>query len=185
MSGGGPVPRLGAFLFRNRGWLPAPLLVAMCLSPVVHPVAGGVLVAAGEALRLWAVGHIGLPSRTRGDGAHRVVRSGPYGRVRNPLYIGNVLIFAGIGVVVWPWALVAVPLLCLHYTAIVRWEESNLAARLGAPYQDYLATVPRWWPSAQAALPGRWDGREALRSERTTLGVLALVVAVLGARVLR
>lgn len=183
MSGG--VPRLGAFLFRNRGWLPAPFLVAMCLSPVVHPAAGAAVAALGEALRLWAVGHIGLPSRTRGDGAHRVVRSGPYGRVRNPLYIGNVLIFAGIGIVAWPWALVVTPLLCLHYTAIVRWEESNLGTRLGAPYLDYCAAVPRWWPRAGAVEPGRWNGREALRSERSTLLVLALVVAVFAVRVLR
>lgn len=177
---------VGAWLFRNRGWLPVPLLLGMVVSPVVAPVPGAVLVAAGEGLRLWAVGHIGLPSRTRGDGAHRVVETGPYARVRNPLYVGNLLIFVGLGVMTWPWALAVGPLLAVHYHHIVAWEESNLAVKLGEPYLAYLRRVPRWLPRGGGDRPGasgggRWDGRRALRSERTTLLVLG---ATLGAMAL-
>ncbi len=171
--------RVGAWMFRNRGWLPVPLLVGMVASPVAFPAAGLVIVCAGEALRLWAVGHIGLPSRTRGEGAHRVVDSGPYALVRNPLYVGNVLIFAGLGVMTWPWALVAAPLLAVEYHFIVAWEESNLLAKLGSEYADYCSRVRRWVPRWGSDPRGAWDGREALRSERSTLAALAIVLGVM------
>lgn len=170
---------VGAWMFRNRGWLPVPLLVAMVASPLTFPAAGFAVVCAGEALRLWAVGHIGLPSRTRGDGAHRVVDSGPYALVRNPLYVGNILIFGGLGVMTWPWALVAAPLLALEYHFIVAWEESNLRAKLGQEYADYCARVRRWVPSVGADLRGAWDARQALRSERSTLLALAVIFGVM------
>ncbi len=179
--GSGLVHTVGGWCFRNRGWVPVPLaLVCLVPEPALRP-AGLLLVAAGEALRVWAVGHIGRRSRTFGAGVGALVDRGPYARSRNPLYIGNLLLWAGFGVVGWPAALVVVPLLALHYALIVRWEEAQLADQLGEPYVDYLARVPRWWPAGPAN-PGVWDGREALRSERGTFMVLALVGAGFAAR---
>jgi protein-S-isoprenylcysteine O-methyltransferase Ste14 len=177
------IEAIGGWLFERRGWLPVPLL-ALVLAPVPSQWAAGLaLVGLGEAVRLAAVGHIGLPSRTRGADVGVLVDSGPYAWVRNPLYVGNLLLWAGLGVVAWPAALVMVPLLALYYTAIVRWEEANLTVRLGAPYVAYRVRVPRWVPAPPAeAAAGRWSLEKALRSERTTLLVLALV---LGALVLR
>ncbi len=170
---------VGGWLFRNRGWLPVPLLLAMAVLPLRLAGPGLAVVATGEALRFWAVGHIGLASRTRGDGAARVVASGPYRLVRNPLYVGNIVIFLGLGIMKWPWGVVAAPLLALDYHFIVAWEEGNLAARLGEPYREYLARVPRWvpaFPASQADAPA-WAGAEALRSERSTFLALAVVLA--------
>lgn len=163
---------IGGWLFRNRGWLPVPLAVA-CLvpEPGLRP-AGLALVVLGEALRLWAVGHIGRRSRTRGAEVGALVDVGPYARLRNPLYVGNLLIWAGFGVVGWPAALLVVPLLMLHYAVIVRWEERMLSEQIGASYVDYLRRVPRWWPAGPPRA-GRWDLAEALRSERGTFAVLA------------
>lgn len=137
--------------------------------------------AVGEVVRLAAVGHIGLPSRTRGDTVAALVDTGPYARVRNPLYLGNLLLFAGLGVLLWPWALLLVPALAVEYHLIVRWEEANLRARLGEPYLAYLARVPRWAPLGPPR-PGTWSAARALRSERSTLLAIA---AVLGFVVLR
>lgn len=156
-----------------------PLLVGMAVSPMVAPIPGLLLIAAGEGLRLWAVGHIGLPSRTTGDGAHRVVDTGPYALLRNPLYVGNILIFLGLGVMAWPWALLAGPLLAAHYHFIVRWEESNLSEKLGEPYSDYTKRVRRWVPRWGPSVDAAWDGRQALRSERSTLVVLAVVLGAM------
>ncbi len=153
-----------------------PLLVGMVLSEPGFPIPGLGLLAAGEAIRLWAVGHIGLPSRTRGDGATRVVDSGPYALVRNPLYVGNILMFTGLGVMAWPWVALAGPLLALEYHFIVRWEESNLTTRLGEPYADYLRRVPRWFPRWGPGVVAPWDAGKALRSERSTLVALAAVL---------
>ena len=158
-----------------------PLLAAMFVAEPRCWAVGLAIMTVGEGIRLAAVGHIGLASRTRGDGVGPLVESGPYARMRNPLYAGNVLLFAGLGIVLWPTALFAVPLIALHYSWIVRWEKRNLAERLGRPYRDYVARVPRWWPTG-APHPGRWDVRRALRSERSTLFALAAVGAALGAR---
>ena len=173
----------GRWLFRNRGWLPVPLLLVMLISLPRFWGPGLLIIALGEALRLWAVGHIGRPSRTRGDDVSRLIDSGPYARARNPLYIGNLLIFAGLGTILWPWVFVTVPLLALYYDRIVRWEEQNLGLQLGAPYLDYQTRVSRWGFGGSASpSAGQWNAREALRSERSTL--LALTV-ILGGVVLR
>lgn len=165
---------IGGWLFRNRGWLPVPLaLVCLVPRPELRP-AGLALVIVGEGLRLWAVGHIGRRSRTRGEAVGALVDVGPYARLRNPLYVGNLALWAGFGTFGWPAAVVVVPLLALHYAVIVRWEERQLAAQLGEPYVDYLRRVPRWWPGG-AARPGVWDLTEALRSERGTFAVLAVI----------
>jgi protein-S-isoprenylcysteine O-methyltransferase Ste14 len=173
----------GRWLFERRGWLPVPLLVFMLLSPVRAWAPGLVILAAGEGIRLLAVGYIGLPSRTRGGDVGALVRAGPYGWVRNPLYLGNLLLYAGLGTVTWPSALVAVPVLAVHYVLIVRWEESNLAARIGEPYLRYLAEVPRWVPRPPLSPePGRWSFTRAVRSERSTLLALGVVLVALALR---
>lgn len=172
---------VGRWLFHNRGWLPAPFVVAALTAPPRYWGPGLAVMAVGEGLRLWAVGHIGRVSRTRADDVGALRDTGPYARLRNPLYVGNILLFAGFGLVQWPWVLVLVPLLALYYDRIVRWEEENLRARLGAPYTDYCARVPRWFPSG-AAREGVWSAKEALRSERGTLVVLTVVLLGLAGR---
>ena len=138
------------------------------------------MLGAGEGLRLWGVGHIGPASRTRGEEVTQLVTGGPYGRCRNPLYVGNVLLWVGVGLFAgWAWALGWLGLLGLHYSLVVRWEEANLAARLGAPYRAYLERVPRWLPVGPGG-EGAFDLARALKSERSTFLALAAVLAALG-----
>jgi protein-S-isoprenylcysteine O-methyltransferase Ste14 len=139
---------------------------------------GVVTMALGEALRLWAVGHIGRISRTREDEVGALVDVGPYARLRNPLYVGNILLFFGMGLIQWPSALLCLPLLALYYQQIVRWEEKNLAEKLGEPYRDYLRRVPRWLPVGTPK-SGRWSLQTAVRSERSTLIAIAVILAAL------
>lgn len=185
MSAG--LPAVGAWLFRQRGWTPIPLLVAALVlgRPTVPGWAVGLaLVLAGQVLRLWAVGHIGPGSRTRGDGAWAVVQSGPYAWVRNPLYLGNGLLWTGVGAVCGPtWAAALLGLALVQYPAIVAWEEQNLLRSLGQPYLAYLERVPRWWPRRPEATGARpWHGPTAWRSERSTLLALAAVLGALAVR---
>lgn len=174
---------LGGWLFARRGWLPVPLVFGILLFEPRFWLAGLLIVGLGEALRLAAVGHIGLPSRTFGDDVGPLVDTGPYAWVRNPLYLGNLLLWAGLGVVSWPAALLVVPVLAAYYAAIVRWEEANLEVTLGESYRAYRARVPRWLPRPPAGYaPAGWSARRALRSERSTMLVLALVLGALYAR---
>jgi len=177
--------RIGGWLFRQRTWLPLPLVAALLLIPpprhALHGLAivGAVIVAAGEAIRLWAVLHIGAISRTRSDRLGPLVGSGPFGHVRNPLYLGNILLWTGFSVVaglVW-LAPIVIVLLMLEYHAIVRWEEQLLVSRIGEPYVRYIRDVPRWLPSlttrASSNGPAVFSWKQTLFSERGTLIAIA------------
>jgi protein-S-isoprenylcysteine O-methyltransferase Ste14 len=106
---------------------------------------------------------------------------GAYARCRNPLYVGNLLLWTGVAVLqggAWPFV---VPLLVGgYYHLIVLWEEARLAAVHGGAYEAYRAAVPRWLPLGRAR-PADWSARRALRTERGTLLVLAAVLLALGA----
>ena len=175
------VVRTGGWLFRQRTWLPLPLVAALLFIPPPADAAGSlwiigaVVVAIGDAIRLWAVLHIGAISRTRSDRLGPLVASGPFALVRNPLYLGNILLWAGFAIaarLVW-LAPIIVVLLALEYHAIVRWEEGLLAERIGEPYRQYMARVSRWLPSPGAAAPPAgavtFSWRQTLFSERGTL----------------
>jgi len=174
------VATVGGWLFRQRTWLPLPIIVALLVLQGTTPspagiAAGMAIVAAGEALRLWAVRHIGAVSRTRSDRLGPLVMSGPFGLVRNPLYIGNLLLWIGFTLLAGlPWFVPPVVIvLVAEYHAIVRWEEGHLEERLGESYRAYKAEVGRWLPRSarsHAATPGSaFSWRDTLFSERGTI----------------
>jgi protein-S-isoprenylcysteine O-methyltransferase Ste14 len=185
------VVRLGGWLFKQRSWLPLPIAVALLILPASsRPTlllwAGVVVVAAGESLRLWAVHHIGVVSRTRSQRLGPLIVTGPFGHVRNPLYLGNIALWIGFTLsagLAW-LAPIVLTLLVIEYHAIVRWEEELLVDRLGDPYRSYLALVPRWIPSfpgvrsEQRGGLGSW--RDTLYSERSTLIAVGLGYVILG-----
>ena len=176
------VVRAGGWLFRQRTWLPLPLVAALLFIPPPADapagslwIIGAIVVAIGEAIRLWAVHHIGAISRTRSDRLGPLIASGPFARVRNPLYLGNILLWTGFALsarVIW-LAPIIIVLLALEYHLIVRWEERLLAERIGEPYAQYVAAVPRWLPSfdvsASAGAPLTFSWRQTFFSERGTL----------------
>jgi Phospholipid methyltransferase len=120
----------------------------------VETILGGIaLSASGEALRMWAVRHIGVISRTRSDRLGPLVESGPFAHLRNPLYVGNIALWVGFAItagLLWLAPIVLV-LLSFEYHIIVRWEEHLLESRLGEAYRVYAARVPRWIPKMRVA----------------------------------
>jgi len=107
------------------------------------------LVASAEALRIWAVRHIGTISRTRSERLGPLIWAGPFAFVRNPLYLGNIVLWVGFAVsahLVW-LVPIFITVLSLEYHAIVRWEEELLGSRRQDEYRAYAARVPRWLPS--------------------------------------
>jgi protein-S-isoprenylcysteine O-methyltransferase Ste14 len=177
----------GGWLFQRRSWLPLPIVAALLLvfwreshATWLTRGLGPVVAAAGEGIRLWAVRHIGVISSTRSGRTGPLVDTGPFALVRNPLYIGNVGIWLGFTLsagLVWLAPAVFL-LLALEYHAIVRWEETLLADRMGAAYRRYLRDVPRWWPAWKRTGYGLADApshpwRATLFSERGTLIAIA------------
>ncbi len=182
----------GEWAFKQRSWLPVPIALVLLLVQVGKtdgdaPVAIGMLiVAGGEIVRLWTVRHIGVISRTRSTRWGPLVVSGPYRLVRNPIYVGNWLIWTGF--TTWSallWMLpVAWVIFALQYAAIVQWEEQRLLAHFGQPYGEYLKAVPRWFPRqaseigpATPVVPHAWSA--VLFSERGTLGAIGLMALLL------
>jgi protein-S-isoprenylcysteine O-methyltransferase Ste14 len=189
--------RLGGWLFRHRTALPLPVAVAILVIPAGDAASSALLVVSGvavtlvgELIRLWGVHHIGVISRTRSDRLGPLVASGPFAIVRNPLYVGNIMLWVGFALtarLVW-LAPVILALLGAEYHAIVRWEERLLDSRLGDAYRAYAARVPRWMPALSAIssatrgerLPNHaasavkpYSLRETLFSERGTLLAIA------------
>ncbi len=186
--------RVGRWLFEHRTLIPVPLAIPLLLLPVgatppsAGLLAGGImLVALGEIVRLWAVHHIGAISRTRTDRLGPLVATGPFGFVRNPIYLGNVALWTGFALLarmVW-MAPVVIVLLGLEYHAIVRWEERLLESRLGDRYRRYAARVPRWMPrfsggrleptpSSSSSRRPTFSLSDTLFSERGTFIAIAL-----------
>ena len=144
--------KIGAVLFRNRSWLPVPFLLVALLVPAnssgVNWIIGGILIVVGEVVRLSGVAAAGTVTRRRSRDVQRLVTYGIFRWVRNPLYVGNFLIWMGFVVisgVLWFLPL-AILLFGVEYTFIVAYEEGVLESIFGQEYLDYKKTTPRWIP---------------------------------------
>jgi protein-S-isoprenylcysteine O-methyltransferase Ste14 len=75
-----------------------------------------------------------------------IVESGPYGRSRNPIYLGGLLVAVGVALNVnsgWGLLLAAVAAGVLHFRVIAR-EERYLSSKFGEEYVAYQGRVRRW-----------------------------------------
>jgi protein-S-isoprenylcysteine O-methyltransferase Ste14 len=79
---------------------------------------------------------------------HRLVRSGPYAVVRNPIYTSMLLVLFAIGLIIAGWKLFVVALLLFVIgTEIrVRIEEKLLASHFGEEFQAYKRSIPAYLP---------------------------------------
>jgi protein-S-isoprenylcysteine O-methyltransferase Ste14 len=110
---------------------------------LIWPIAV-VSVLAGIALRIWAEQQ--LHYRTRGR--KQLTTTGPYRFVRNPLYIGNMIMCVGATIASELLWLIPITIFwCIGiYSTVIRYEEGHLVERYGDEYRGYLLEVPRWLP---------------------------------------
>ena len=77
----------------------------------------------------------------------RIVDSGPYRWVRNPMYLGHLIFFAGLALTLDSWIALAVFVFhAFWFDRRVREDEERLAGLFGDPYLDYCRRVKRWIP---------------------------------------
>jgi protein-S-isoprenylcysteine O-methyltransferase Ste14 len=144
-AGGAYVPWL--ILTRNGGGLPP--VAAWYATPVI---------IAGVCLYTWcafAFGHTGRGTPGIWDAPRRVVATGPYAWVRNPIYLGALFIVSGEA---WLFEspsllLYAAGLAAAFHLLIVGYEEPRLRARFGEAYVAYCRAVPRWLPRRPRSRP--------------------------------
>lgn len=177
--------RWGAVLFRNRGWLPVLFLIVPLLAPghlsAKQWIVGVIIIAIGEAIRLAGVAAAGTVTRRRSRNVQRLVTYGIFSWVRNPLYVGNFLVWMGFAVIsgVYWFIPVAAVIFAIEYTLIVRYEEGVLESIFGVEYLEYKKRTPRWVPRPPAVKEtGPHDWGESWRSEVSTfMQYAALVIA--------
>ncbi|HAJ57738.1 MAG TPA: isoprenylcysteine carboxyl methyltransferase [Candidatus Omnitrophica bacterium] len=138
-------------------WIGLPFLIRKFVDPHldflgVKPVRwlGVIFNGLGYALAVWCV----MLFIKEGKGtplpfAHpkRLVLTGPYRFVRNPMVLGTVLFLLGNSILLGSAGIfiyAAVIFLIMHFFVLV--EERSLARRFGAEYSSYRKNIPRWLP---------------------------------------
>ncbi|MCB9896346.1 MAG: isoprenylcysteine carboxylmethyltransferase family protein [Planctomycetes bacterium] len=108
---------------------------------------GLVLALLGLGMRIWSLGYLMKKAE--------LATAGPYGRTRNPLYVGTWLIGCGLALLsAWPFNLVLFSVYNVMFFAVYRLqigiEEEMLTSIYGEPYKVYCDNVPRFFPQLKA-----------------------------------
>ncbi|CAN5429502.1 hypothetical protein BH10BAC3_BH10BAC3_31700 [soil metagenome] len=155
---------IGNFFFKYRNWLFIVLYLALFIpSPLIFtkancgphyywwPIIIGLVVTISGQLIRGAT--IGLDYIVRGgkEGkvyAENLVTGGIFQHCRNPLYVGNILMLAGVGILSNSLIYMAVfiPLFLFIYQAIVLAEENFLRNKFGEAFNDFCKRINRWVP---------------------------------------
>ena len=142
------------FVFSFRSFTPVPLAILLIyFSSPIYPYSliGLVFVLVGEIIRMSAVSHAGGRTRTTKVGAPSLCTSGPYSRTRNPLYLGNVIIYSGVcllsgGPYLVEMFSITLIYFIIQYTLIISLEEETLTTLFKDDYLTYCKNVPRLFP---------------------------------------
>lgn len=132
-------------------WRPLSLALPV-VARWVALVLGALLLFSGIALVLWGRVTLGrLYGVTSSFGAqlyadHQLVRSGPYGYLRHPMYAGLLLLGLGGLLLYRTWTFVFVTVTFLSLVGRARREERVLAAQFGEAWEAYRRQVPAWFP---------------------------------------
>jgi protein-S-isoprenylcysteine O-methyltransferase Ste14 len=129
-----------------RLWLVYPIFIALPFVAHMTPASlaiGTLSILAGLVVRFWASGYI--------TKSHRLTTSGPYAYMRNPLYVGNLLLGIGILLTARDLWLFVIYLAAFYffYAGTIREEENVMGAKFGAAYKDYLLNVPVFFPTGK------------------------------------
>ncbi len=150
--------------------------------PLTGVVIAAVLCFLCASLRTWGTAY--LKADVMQDAslhAERIVADGPYRYMRNPLYLGGILLAIGMGLMMsragFVFAALGVTIFSLRLIGL---EESNLRAERGESYAQYCRLVPRIIPSLTPRVPSgdlqpHWG--QAFLGELFMWGFFAAVVA--------
>ena len=180
---------LSGLFFKYRSYTPLPFIIIMLIyenANIWSLIGGFIIVIIGESIRLWGVSWAGSETRTTDKpGGSYLVISGPFAHLRNPLYLGNIFIYAAIGIMsfaIFPYLpIFALAFFFVQYYFIIKSEEEFLIKRYGDQYKEYSANVRRFIPRITPyKVPGleqpSFKLKEGFRSERRTLQAISIIV---------
>lgn len=188
---------IGNFLFKHRNLIFPAYILALFLAfqpPAAFDGPGRVRVSlavlaalSGLVLRGMVIGlaYIKRGGLDRKVYAADLVTGGMFSVCRNPLYVGNMLIYSGVFLMFGKPAAVALGIISFWfiYECIIAAEENYLRGKFGAAYGAYCRDVPRWFPNPAriaAAFSGfRFDWRKVLFKDYPTICTTAAFLAVI------
>jgi protein-S-isoprenylcysteine O-methyltransferase Ste14 len=156
---------IGNFFFKYRNWIFILFYAALFIpswnlfSPdnfgpryYVWPIVLGLIVTVtGQLIRGLTIGlaYIVRGGKEGKPYAEGLVTEGIFNHCRNPLYVGNILMLLGVGILANSLVYVAIviPIFLFVYQAIVLAEENFLRGKFGSGYDAYCKQVNRWWPN--------------------------------------
>ncbi|MBM4275882.1 MAG: hypothetical protein FJ134_15685 [Deltaproteobacteria bacterium] len=191
--------KTGAWLFQWRSYLPLLLIGLFFLAflEIGYPYGHHwwdlpwemlcLLVSlAGLGIRMLTVGQVpfGTSGRNTKNQVARVLNTaGMYSVVRNPLYLGNFIIWLGVSLFLrrWWFTLLITLIFWLYYERIVYAEESFLRKKFGEQFTQWASNTPAFLPDLRkwrkSALPFSW--KVALRKEYSTFFAIITTFTVI------
>ena len=135
---------------------------------------GLAVAVAGMAIRLWASGHIKKDKALATDG--------PYGYVRHPLYVGNILLGIGFSLAcgLWWGVPLFIGILIVFYPQAIKSEDEKL-------HQLFAEDWEKWQANTRALLPrfragtnpgGSWSFYQSLRQNGEPVIALVLLACL-------
>jgi protein-S-isoprenylcysteine O-methyltransferase Ste14 len=134
--------------------------------------AGLAVAGVGEAIRVWAAGHL--------EKSREVTRTGPYRWTRHPLYVGSSVIALGVIIAArHPFvALLTIVYMVSTVMAAIRTEEAFLRSAFGETYDRYVASAAE--PMARRfSVKRAWRNREYRAAAGVAAGFALLALKVL------
>ena len=155
---------IGNFFFKYRNFvfpifaltifIPSPKIFTaevFGLNYYMYPVILGLIIAfSGQVIRAATIGlkYIARGGKDKKVYADDLVTQGIFNHCRNPLYVGNILMLTGVGLISNSliFMIIVVPLFSFIYQCIVLAEENFLRTKFGNEYDLYCEKANRWIP---------------------------------------
>jgi len=195
------IVRAGSFFFRFRDFLFPAVFIALAiggrphlfggslLSDLVMDLLGVSLVITGHAIRAIVIGYVYIERGGKNKRVHasKLVQGGVFAHCRNPLYVGNILVYMGL-ILTYNAPLmyaVGLPFFLFAYYSIVNAEENFLRTKFGKEYVDYCARVPRFLLSLKGVTKTfacmEYDWKRTLRKDygsvyASTVGIISIMM---------
>jgi protein-S-isoprenylcysteine O-methyltransferase Ste14 len=156
---------IGNFFFKHRNWIFILFYGALLIPswPLFSPdrfgesyylfpiISGLVITCLGQLIRGLTIGlaYIVRGGKEGKPYAEGLVTEGIFRHCRNPLYVGNILMLLGVGILAnsLVYVVIVIPIFLFIYQAIVLAEENFLRGKFGSSFDEYCKKVNRWFPN--------------------------------------